>query len=454
MLESRDRADRMVDLCRKAAGMTGASRNVIAEVGATESRANLGQHAEQYRHFRGWSYCSISAIAKKIAGQTIHVSRPPSGSSPRQKAISDPLESLASHPLLSLIASPNPWMVGWSLLYSTVASLEITGLAYWWFLRDDVTGGYQIFPIPSSWIEPADTLRTSWLIRLPGSVEPIPQPGELVARFSLPDPSNPFGSVSPLQAQAPAIVADETLQRSQNIALDRGINPSVILKAGRLPDQHGHRTGQRPILTSDQRQQLVNSILQAYGGGVAHSHKPFIVDGIIDEILPFSKAPREMDFRESTLALKSRILQSFGVNPISLGEIEGANRASAAVAQAAFAENVVNPLIEMLSQTMTRYVGPLFASPAERLVIWIEPMRASDPELTLSEWQTALAHKCVTKNEFRRVVFGLPPLPGGDEIDDTPADPPAPTVPKSLTGLLDRYTDPYTLKPFDLPTAR
>jgi phage portal protein BeeE len=51
-----------------------------------------------------------------------------------------------------------------------------------------------------------------------------------------------------------------------------------------------------------------------------------------------------VDFLESGQSTKSRIFQSFGVNPIIVGEIAGANRAYAAVAEAVFCSNVINPL--------------------------------------------------------------------------------------------------------------
>ena len=50
---------------------------------------------------------------------------------------------------------------------------------------------------------------------------------------------------------------------------------------------------------------------------------------------PSRNKPTEMDFLDSGNGhQESRIFQAFGVNPIIVGEIQGANRAQAAVAEA------------------------------------------------------------------------------------------------------------------------
>lgn len=134
-----------------------------------------------------------------------------------------------------------------------------------------------------------------------------------------------------------------------------------------------------------------------------------ILDGMIEKIEPFTRAPKEMDFLESGSSVKSRIFQCFGVNPLIVGEIEGANRAQATVAEESFCSNTINPLLELMGQILTAFVAQRFAAPGERLVCWFDPCRAHDPEQSLKEWQAGLQYGAVSLNEYRTSILGLPP---------------------------------------------
>lgn len=95
------------------------------------NRADMSKAAEQLAHFRGWVYAAIRPIAQRIAGQTINVGRVSGAASVRSKAATKP-DPLPTHPILDMLANPNGLLVGWSLMYSLVASLELTGRAFLW----------------------------------------------------------------------------------------------------------------------------------------------------------------------------------------------------------------------------------------------------------------------------------------------------------------------------------
>ena len=374
--------------------------------------ANLGKHQEQYRHFSGWTYVAVKTIATKIAGQPLYVGRigkPPKGRKLHLpgslKGLGDTLEPLASHALLSTLEHPNPLMVRWSLMFSSVGSLLLTGRAFWWLTED------QIWPIPSHWIEANDPLRGSWTLRPYGSAEYYTLPGEDVIPFTMPDPSDPFGAVSPLQAQALAVATDEQIQQAQHRAFTQGVQPDLMVRIGK--DQAGNV----PTLTDKQRQEIVSALVRRHGGPHG-KHNPLVVDGLIQGVEKLSMSPQEMDFLDSGKSTKARILQSYGVNPIIAGEVEGANRASSYAAEEHFCESTINPLCDLLSQTLTRWLGS-----REGLVIWIEEARADDEELTLQAWKAARQSGDVTPNEYRRHVLNLPDVDGGDERVDALGNP-------------------------------
>ena len=343
--------------------------------------ASLSTATEQYRHNSGWVYVAIRAIAQRIAGQDLHVGQIPTRPKRRGKAIGDKVEPIDDHPLLDSINEPNAIQTRWQLMVSTIAGLELTGKAYWW-LPDSDNGKVDVWPLPATWVEPSDSLRGSYTVRPSGSVEGFPVPAEHIAPFTLPDPSNPFGSLSPLQTQAPAVATDEAIQSAQHRAFQNGIHPGVILRAGRLPSQIPGSPGEVPSLNDDQRRDSIQAIKTTYKD-VANHGEPLILDALIESVEKFSHTPEEMDFLDSGKSTKGRILQAYGVNPLILGEIEGANRAQAVVAEESFCSNTVNPLIEMMSQAITRWVCPRFAADVAVLFQRVPCTRGDEPSPAL-----------------------------------------------------------------------
>jgi phage portal protein BeeE len=209
-------------------------------------------------------------------------------------------------------------------------------------------------------------------------------------------------------------LTDEAIQAAQQKAFVNGILPSMALIVGRHPDLSGV-AGQRPILTKDQREQLLAAVHQRLQGA-ERAGNTMILDGVIEDIKKISNSPNEMDFTKSGEMVKQRIFQAFGVNPIIAGEVQHANRAQAAVADESFCDNCVNPKIELISQWMTMELPARFDDPD--CIVFIEPARAKDPDRTRLETDLMAKYGAITKNELR-ATFSLPPLPnglGGDEL--------------------------------------
>jgi hypothetical protein len=331
-----------------------ASANLNAALGYNPT---LVSHGRQYEHGNtGWPYAAIRAIAQRVAGQEIRVGRwvgkhqqgrsrqgikrPRLDRLPRTlKDLREDLEVFDNHPLLEAVNDPNALMVRWALLFVTAASLEITGKSYWWFFneRKDRAGKWSILPVPASWITPRHAegkLYAEWEIRSSQNARPVIVPGDEVAYIYYPDPANPLSALSPLQAQAKAVVADEAMTEAQRRAFSQGLWPGVAITMGRNPGVN-NQPGNRPILTEHQRAQIINAVKQAYQG-VVRNEEPIILDGWIEAVSRISNSPREMDFTRSGQYTKERITQGFGVNPIVMGQVEGANRASAVAAEEHF----------------------------------------------------------------------------------------------------------------------
>lgn len=407
-------ADRML-MSAKAASANSSSRLMTQTIGGMPySRPDLADSIVRDRYVKSHVFTAISVIAKRIAGQRVLVARTKNSPGPKcfrrehgVKSWLDDLVPLANHPLISAIHKPNALMTKWGLMYSTVFSLEVHGTAFWWMAKDG-NGKFQIWPLPSSWMQTTDLAHTTWQVRPYGvAIEPFTLPSEEVAYFNLPDHANPFLSASPMSKQADSIESDELIQRAQSRAFQNGIMPKMAVIAGDVTDGGGDGP---PILYDHQRLQITSTLEKLYGG-VERAGGYVILDGLIKDLKPLSNKPAEMDFLDSGNQTKSRIFEAYGVNAISVGSTEGANRAQAVVSDETLCENVLNPLIELMSERLDASVAPRFGN---GLTCWIEPSRAHDKELEIKEWENALKWGMVSRNEYRARLLGLEPAPGDD----------------------------------------
>ena len=336
---------------------------------------------------------------------------------------------LDSHPFLDAIEEPNEYMTQWALMWCSVFSIYATGHCVW--VLDDTNDRLRIYYVPTTWANPIHKPGrpyAAWKIKPLGSSEDVPEtPAENVVHFMLPDPANPMLAHSPMMAHARAINTDDQLQISQYSSMKNGIRPGVILKAGTLPPPPGSsQPPMRPHLTPEQRKQLISAIQLAYRGVERHG-EPVIVDGMIEDIVPFTRSPQEMDYPEGAKLTESRIMKGIGTNPIVAGEIEGANRASAYVAHDGFYEINVNPLAAYMSQVITRRIGPFYRSGTRQIVAWIEEAKAFDKDLADGRMKTATSAGAITRGELRRwAATGEIDLPERDDDDELLKPPPAP----------------------------
>lgn len=396
--------------------------------------------SEQLNHYRGYSYAIIRLISSRIAGQPIHFAQDVTPleadagvrfGRPMHKAfISAKVpenfrtraagsQLVESHECVQLMERPNPIMCRFNFLFTTMASLEITGQAFWWMIRaeDSEDGKPAIWPIPTPWMRPnhRPKLFSSWIMRPPGHGEPIELPAESVAYFNYPNPADPLGSISPMQALAKTVTADESIETAQYRAFINGTNPGLAVVIGKLqdPSDTGIGSDEAPVLTKAQRQGILAQF-KAHYAGVMKSDEPLIIDGFVKDVKRITQNNREMDFLNSGIATKGRLAQGWGVNPVSMGERDVSGRSASAVSDDHLTLNVINPRLEMCSQILTTRVIPYFTGDSSYYAFF-ELAKAKDAEYELSREQAMMGSGALTINEWRE-AHGLRPFIDGNMV--------------------------------------
>lgn len=471
---SRQHAAACFDAFVKGVG-TPATPPELTAAGRSGSFADFGQreanhHYEQLRHNRDRPYSIIRLVAQRIARQPIRVARlHDKGSKGRQafwqgrakafdasgrvvpcsrldllpgqfKAMADNLEPYETHPLLTTLADPNPLMTSWALKFITIAQLEITGKAFWWTVGrgKDATRSWrhqranvnltpgseeppnQIWPLPPPWMTPIHepSLFSSWRCQPNTMAQPFTIPGEKVVYYFYPNPEDLCGALSPMQAVSRQVAVGESISTAQERMFRNSVNPDLLITIGRHPEL-ATGTPQRPMLSKEQRAQIIGWIKNSYRG-MERYHEPLIMDALIEDVKRLSgTTTREMDFINSSKRSDEQLDQGFLVNSISMGRVEGANRASSLVADEHLALNNLDPKIELLSEVMTEWLGPQFALPGEKLVVYLEPIKTSDPDYILNEDKTLMAGCGLKYQEFRE-RHNLPEIPALNDYMVTP----------------------------------
>lgn len=424
-------------------------RSAARTLGRFGFQGESSRHLSQYSHYKGYTYSIVRTIATRIAGQPIQVGRRHKpgqtgrGKAPNKNHVPTFLKGTSGnaasvsiyedHPILDTLRNPNPIMVSSLAMYTTVASLHITGKAFWWLVIDEMTGQPQIWPLPSHWMEPIHTdtkLFAEWRIQ-PDTAPQFRVSNEDIVYFYTPDISDPLAAYSPADALARTISVDENTEEAQRRAMMNTIHPSHAIIVGRDPSSSPIGVGganDAPVMTRAQRKQFRQILTDEYVGAM-NAGKPMIMDGFIRDVKSLQQGSREVDYLNSSIEVKNRLAQGFSTNPIVMGQYESANRASSSVADEHFVKNAINPCINMMSEVMSAQLPPWFAkhvrSDTTRTtpfrggvggndeVVYIEPAHASDADYELQFEQFMLANGGMSINEILE-AHGRAPIVGGD----------------------------------------
>jgi len=316
-----------------------------------------------------------------------------------------------THPLLELLARPNPRQDGNSFLEAVASHLMLSGNAYieavgiageardarfsvreLYALRPD---RIKVVPGPDGWPQGFDYTVAGSTVRFEQSAVLPP-----VLHLTLFNPLDDYYGLSPLEAAAVAVDTHNTAARWNKALLDNAARPSGALVYG---DAGGS------LLTEAQFERLKSELAQQYEGA-SNAGRPMVLEGGLDW-KAMSLSPKDMDFMEAKHAAAREIALAFGVPPMLLA-IPGDNTyANYQEANRAFWRQTVLPLGSRIGAAMAQWLAPAFGD-GLRLAIDIDKVEALGADRA-ALWQRVTQAPFLTVNE-KRAAVGYGALQGGD----------------------------------------
>jgi HK97 family phage portal protein len=326
---------------------------------------------------------------------------------------------LARHPLLDLLARPNPRQAGTALFEAAYGHLLVSGNCYieavaverevreLFALRPDRV---KVVPGRDGWPLAYDYTVGGATVRLDQGALPVPQ----VLQLQLFHPLDDHYGLSPLEAAATALDTHNAAASWQKALIDNSARPSGALVYDG-PDG--------AALTAEQFSRLKSELEESFQGA-ANAGRPLLLEGGLDW-KPMALGPRDLDFAELRNAAAREIALAFGVPPMLLG-IPGDNTfANYREANRALLRQTALPLAGRMLDGLAHWLSPAFGGEALRLAPDLDRVEALSEERE-ALWRRVAEADFLTRAEKREAVgYGAGEGPGdgqGDGPGDGPGD--------------------------------
>ncbi|MDQ0506564.1 phage portal protein [Xanthobacter agilis] len=261
-----------------------------------------------------------------------------------------------THPLLDLLARPNPRLTGSSLMEALASHLMVAGNAYvevvavdgrlreLHVLRPD---RMRVVPGPDGWPEAYDYTLCGRTLRL--SQASVVEGGDVPAILHLTafNPLDDYYGFPPLEAAAQALDLHNSASAWNKALIDNAARPSGALVYG--------GTG---ALSEEQFERLKGELETSFQGAT-NAGRPLLLEGGLDW-RPLSLSPKDMDFEAARNSAAREIALAVGVPPMLLG-IPGDNTyANYAEANRALWRQSVAPLVKRMAEGLSNWLAPAF----------------------------------------------------------------------------------------------
>lgn len=305
-----------------------------------------------------------------------------------------------THPILDLVARPNPMQGRAELLEALYAQLLLTGNGYVEAVADENTVPLELHVLRSDRMSVVPG-NDGWPIayeyavggrkhRFDATQTQVP-----VCHIKSFHPQDDHYGFTPMQAAAMAVDVHNSASRWSKALLDNAARPSgAIVYRG----AEGQGT-----MANDQYERLVSE-MESHHQGARNAGRPMLLEGGLDW-KPMGFSPSDMEFQKTKEAAAREIALAFGVPPMLLGIQGDATYANYQEAHRAFYRLTVLPLATRVTAALANWVG---GYSGEQLAL--KPDLDQVPALSAerdAQWSRVAQADFLSQAE-KRALLGLP----------------------------------------------
>lgn len=318
------------------------------------------------------------------------------------------------HPLMALLARPNPWMGFSNWVERFLAFYKISGNVY----VEAVGPGNEMVDEPKElYIQRPDRMKViggtvgikGYEYKVGGRTKKF-EADEITGDSAIMHwksfhPLDDFYGMSPIEAAAFDIDVHNQSMSWNKALLDNSARPAGTLT-------YEPPTGMTATLSDPQRVQLKREIQEAYTGA-RNAGRPMLLEGYL-KWQDMSFSPKDMEWLNSKNTTARDICYAFGIPPFILG-IPGDNTYSnQREARLALWEQTIIPDTRRGLAELNNWLVPRYGDDRLFLDINLDEVSALGPRRDRI-WDRAAKATWLTDNE-KREMTGYPPVIGGEEL--------------------------------------
>jgi HK97 family phage portal protein len=315
-------------------------------------------------------------------------------------------ERVDEHPLLAVLARPNPRVKGVNFMANLVGFHQIAGNAYVLAVGPDGRPPKELWllrPDTMSVLEGKNGIPSGFRQQLAGRTQDFAP--DHVLHWKTFNPLSDWYGMAPLDSAALAVDAHNEGSRWNLALIQNGGTPSGVLY---------QEDGETP-LTDTQFENLKAQVEEHYTGAL-NAGRPLLLEGGL-KWQDMGMSPKDMDWGSAKNMNAREIAVAFGVPPQMLGIPDSQTYSNYAEARQSVWEETIIPLAEEIVCELNGWLVPQFENDVRAKL---------KLKLDLDEIP-ALAHKRAAKFERinsadflsvneKRKALGLPPIDGGDGV--------------------------------------
>ena len=296
-----------------------------------------------------------------------------------------------NHPMMKLLANPNPDMDGRTLRQLTTSWLDVVGDAFWAFDTDANGLPTKIWPLPPHWVTETPSKYQPFYRVNVGMVGVYDIPATNMLWFKDPSLENPYmRGVGHGQALSDELDADEAAAKHIGAFFFNDCLPPALISVKDADDD----------TLAHARAKFEGEHL-----GFEKAYRAAWTGGEID-IKRLDTSFNDMQLVQLRKFQRDIVIQTFGLSPEMLGILDNSNRATIFEARALFAENVLTPRLELIRSTLQKFA----ALYDERLIVAFDDPMPSDEKHALD---VAKAAPWIPSTDEWRSMMNLPNMTDG-----------------------------------------